>query len=140
MRLFTHIAPLYKMKPMSDYPKVLIVDDEASLVQLCKFVLELAGFEVRGAYNGRQALHLVAEEIPDLIVLDVMMPGMNGIEVCRRIRQDHPDHPPYILMYTADESDRTKDSSLKAGANELVTKATPPHELADRIIANIPSA
>ena len=128
------------MKSMGNYSKVLIVDDEASLVQLCKFVLEMAGFEVRGAYNGRQALHLVAEEIPDLIVLDVMMPGMNGIEVCRRIREEHPGHPPYILMYTADESEQTKDSSLQAGANELVTKATPPHELADRIIASIPSA
>lgn len=131
---------LIKMMPMSNYPKVLIVDDEASLVQLCKFVLELAGFEVRGAYNGRQALHLVAEEIPDLIVLDVMMPGMDGIEVCRRIRKEHPKHPPYILMYTADESERTKEYSMQAGANELVTKATPPHELADRIIASVPSS
>ena len=127
------------MKRMSNFHKVLIVDDEASLVQLCKFVLEMAGFEVRGAYNGRQALHLVAEEIPDLIVLDVMMPGMNGIEVCRRIREEYPSDAPYILMYTADESEKTKDSSLQAGANELVTKATPPHELADRIIASVPS-
>lgn len=125
---------------MAQLRKVLIVDDETSLVQLCKFVLEIAGFEVRGAYNGRQALHLVAEELPDLIVLDVMMPGMNGIEVCRLIRENHPSHPPYILMYTADDSDHTKDNSLKAGANELVTKETLPHELADRIIASLPTA
>ena len=120
---------------MAQVQKVLIVDDEASLVQLCKFILEMAGFEVRGAYNGRQALHLVAEEIPDLIVLDVMMPGMNGIEVCRQIRKKHPNHTPYILMYTADESEQTKHNSLGAGANEFITKAIPPHELADRIIS-----
>jgi len=125
---------------MANYPKVLIVDDEASLVQLCKFVLEMAGFEVRGAYNGRQALNLIAEELPDLIVLDVMMPGMNGIEVCRRIRETHPSNPPYIMMYTADDREGTKDSSLQAGANELVTKDTPLHILTDRIIASTPSA
>jgi len=125
---------------MTQVQKVLIVDDEASLVQLCKFILEMAGFEVRGAYNGRQALHLVAEEIPDLIILDVMMPGMNGIEVCRQIRESHPQEAPYILMYTADDSEQTKSSSLIAGANEFVTKETLPHELADRIIASRPNA
>ena len=66
--------------------KILVVDDEMELVQLYRIVLESEGYNVHGAYNGKQALRLVDEEEPNLILLDVMMPGMDGIEVCRQIR------------------------------------------------------
>jgi DNA-binding response OmpR family regulator len=119
--------------------KILVVDDEASLVQLCKLILEHAGFEVRGAYNGNQALHLITEEVPDLIILDVMMPGMDGIEVCKKIRTQYSQHHPFILMYTADDSEQTRLSGMKAGANELITKDTPISELTNKIISLLPA-
>ncbi|MFW6096609.1 MAG: response regulator, partial [Chloroflexota bacterium] len=71
---------------MAKTKKILIVDDERSLVELCQIILESAGFDVRGAFSGREALNMITEDVPDLVLLDVMMPGMDGIEVCRRIR------------------------------------------------------
>lgn len=113
--------------------KILVVDDEDSLVQLCQLILEDAGFRVRGAIGGKEALRLVEEEMPDLILLDVMMPGMDGIEVCRHIRYEYQDGRPFILMYTADDRELTRRNSLSAGANGLLTKDTPVHELASKI-------
>lgn len=118
---------------MAQTNKVLVVDDEISLVQLCQLILEDAGYEVRGAVSGTEALRLIHEDIPDLILLDVMMPGMDGIELCREIRRRYVAERPYILMYTADDRDLTRQNSLRAGANDLITKDTPVHELASRI-------
>jgi CheY-like chemotaxis protein len=112
---------------------ILVVDDESSLVQLCQLVLEDAGFKVRGAYSGRQALQFLAEELPDLVLLDVMMPGMDGIEVCRQIRARQDNGQPRIIMYTADERDSTRDNSLAAGADALITKETPIYDLPSKI-------
>lgn len=119
--------------------KILVVDDETSLVQLCKLILEDAGYEVRGAFSGRQALHLLTEDVPDLILLDVMMPGMDGIEVCRRIREIYPTKRPCILMYTADDREKTRANSLRAGADDLIAKDTPVIELASKISAFLPN-
>jgi DNA-binding response OmpR family regulator len=113
--------------------KILVVDDETSLVKLCQIVLENAGFEVRGAYNGKQALNLLNDEMPDLILLDVMMPGMNGIELCRTIRNNHQAKRVHIVMYTADSSDSTRKCSMEAGANDLITKETPIYDLPVKI-------
>jgi CheY-like chemotaxis protein len=118
---------------MADLNKILVVDDEPSLVELCKIILQQAGYIVRGAYNGRQALSMVVEETPDLVLLDVMMPGMDGIEVCRQIRTEHEKPPPCIVMYTADERDETRDSSLTAGATAVLTKEIPVFDLPQRI-------
>lgn len=117
---------------MQQARKILVVDDEESLVQLCRIILEAAGYQVRGAYNGRQALHLIAEDLPDLVLLDVMMPGMSGIEVCRQIRAQHRDFP-RIIMYTADDRHRTRLESLKAGANDVLTKETPLYDIANKV-------
>lgn len=118
---------------MAKTNKVLVVDDEISLVQLCQLILEDAGYKVRGAVSGTEALRLIHEDVPDLILLDVMMPGMDGLEVCREIRRRYEEERPYILMYTADDRDLTRQNSLRAGANDLITKDTPVHELASRI-------
>ena len=113
--------------------KVLVVDDEVSLVQLCQLILEDAGYKVRGAVSGSEALRLIHEEMPDLILLDVMMPGMDGIEVCRQIRGRYASERPFIIMYTADDREYTRKTSMAAGANALLTKDTPVHEIATRI-------
>ncbi|WP_420627447.1 response regulator [Candidatus Leptofilum sp.] len=114
-------------------PKILVVDDEQSLVNLCLLILEQAGYNVRGALSGKQALQMVGDEVPDLILLDVMMPGMTGIEVCRRIRETMTTERPYILMYTADDRQYTKTESLDAGANDLISKDTPIFDLPNKI-------
>lgn len=114
--------------------KILVVDDEPYLVELCRIIFESAGYQVRGALNGRQALTLIGEEMPDIVLLDVMMPGMTGIEVCRHIRARYEEKGPSILMYTADDREETRQSSLAAGADDFITKATPIVDLLERII------
>lgn len=113
--------------------KILVVDDEISLVQLCQFILEDAGYKVRGALSGSQALEMIVDDMPDLVLLDVMMPGMDGIETCRQIRTRYEEQRPYILMYTADDRETTRTNSMDAGANDLITKDTPVAELASTI-------
>ncbi len=113
--------------------KILIVDDEISLVQVCQLILEGAGHSVRGAVNGRQALRMITEEMPDFILLDVMMLGINGIEVCRLIRQEHKSPRPIIVMYTADSRAEVKTDSLAAGADACLTKQNPFYDLPEKI-------
>jgi len=121
------------IEPLCQGSKILVVDDEHSLVNLCLLIFEQAGYHVRGAFSGKQALQMVGDEMPDLILLDVMMPGMDGIEVCRRIRQLELAQRPYILMYTADDRQNTKTESLNAGANDLISKETPIFDLPQKI-------
>jgi len=118
--------------------KVLVVDDEHSLVELCRIILESAGFCVRTALNGTEALDLIRQDMPDIVLLDVMMPGMSGIEVCRHIRQKFSAHKPCIFMYTADDSRETYDTSKTAGANAFITKDTPLFDLPTKINAYLP--
>ncbi len=125
---------------MTAFKNILVVDDEISLVELCRIILQHAGYAVRGASSGRQALQLVNESPPDLVLLDVMMPGMDGIEVCRQIRAQHAGPPPHILMYTADDRDETRSNSLAAGANEVLTKEIPVFDLPVRINSYLSAA
>jgi CheY-like chemotaxis protein len=113
--------------------KILVVDDDVSLVQVCQIILQEAGHEVQVAVNGRQALRIVTQEMPDFILLDIMMPGMDGIEVCRRIRQSHPAAQPIIVMYTADGRTNVRADSQAAGADGFVIKQNPFHDLPDKI-------
>ncbi len=115
--------------------KILVVDDEADLAHLYRLVLEMSGYEVRAATSGKEALRLLREDIPHLVLLDVMMPGMDGIEVCHQIRKgDIPsDRQPVIIMYTANDSAENRMSSHAAGANELVSKDVPVEKLTAKI-------
>ena len=121
------------MFPKMQTAKILVVDDDISLVQLSQLILEDMGYTVRGAVSGSQALVMIAEDMPDLILLDVMMPQMDGFAVCRKIRKRYLPPIPYILMYTADDREETYLKSLEAGANDLITKDTPISELAAKI-------
>ena len=114
---------------------ILVVDDEIGALTLIGIMLERGGFGVLKAKDAKSALAILDQNTPDMIILDVMMPGMDGIEVCRQIRHNYEDQRPFILMYTADDRELTRRNSLMAGANELLTKDTPVHELASKIDA-----
>ena len=112
---------------------ILVVDDEIGALTLIGIMLERGGFGVLKAKDARSALGVLDQNTPDMIILDVMMPGMDGIEVCRRIRQLELAQRPYILMYTADDRQNTKTESLNAGANDLISKETPIFDLPQKI-------
>jgi two-component system, OmpR family, response regulator VicR len=112
--------------------KVLVVDDEKTLVKALKFNLEKEGFRVEEAYNGEEALKKVAELEPDIIVLDLMLPGLDGFEVCRQIRKKL-EIP--IIMLTARGDDIDKVLGLELGADDYLTKPFNPRELVARIKA-----
>jgi two-component system alkaline phosphatase synthesis response regulator PhoP len=110
-------------------PKVLIIDDEKRIVDGVKKYYEQAGFTVLAAYDGNQGYSLAIQEEPDLIVLDLMLPGMDGLDVCRKIRQ-RDDVP--IIMLTARVEETDKLIGLELGADDYVTKPFSPRELVAR--------
>lgn len=112
--------------------KVLVVDDEESLAELVQGYLEREGFEVSIANTGEQALKLAKTVRPELVVLDVMLPGMDGVEVCRQIRQFSDA---YIIMLTARTEEIDKIVGLSMGADDYMTKPFSPRELVARIKA-----
>lgn len=108
--------------------RVLIVDDEQDIVESLKFVLEEADFECHCAYNGEEGLNLAKEILPNLIILDVMMPKINGFKICRLLKYDikYKDIP--ILMVTARSQNEDKLIGEETGVDEYITK---PFELDD---------
>ena len=114
-------------------PCVLIVEDEGAQLEVLKYNLEAEGFDVVMAENGDEALLLVAEEDPDLIVLDWMLPNVSGIEICRRIKADPATRPIPIVMLSArgDEVDRVR--GLETGADDYVVKPYSVVELMARL-------
>ena len=111
---------------------VLVVDDEPNIVDLAKLYLEQDGFNVIVATDGEQALALIADESPDLVVLDLMLPKIDGWDVCRQVRAES-DLP--ILMLTARDDDVDKIVGLELGADDYLTKPFNPRELVARIKA-----
>jgi DNA-binding response OmpR family regulator len=109
---------------------VLVVEDEASIASFVSLYLKNAGYEVRTAANGAEALASVQKEQPSLIVLDLMLPDIDGIEICRRIRQ-RSEIP--ILMLTARDEDVDKIIGLEVGADDYMTKPFNPRELVARV-------
>jgi two-component system alkaline phosphatase synthesis response regulator PhoP len=112
--------------------RVLVVDDDAKTVELVKLYLNRDGYRVLTAYDGVEALRLAREGHPDLIVLDLMLPGMDGLEVCQTLRTES-DVP--IIMLTAKTTDQDKLKGLDLGADDYVTKPFSPRELAARVRA-----
>jgi len=111
---------------------VLVVDDDVKTVELVKLYLNRDGYRVLAAYDGAAALHLARESRPDLIVLDLMLPGVDGLEVCRSLRSES-DVP--IIMLTARTTDEDKLTGLGLGADDYVSKPFSPRELAARVRA-----
>ena len=112
--------------------RVLVVDDDTKTVELVKLYLNRDGYRVLTAFDGTEALRLARESHPDLIVLDLMLPGVDGLRVCRTLR-DESDIP--IIMLTAKTTDQDKLTGLDIGADDYVTKPFSPRELAARIRA-----
>ncbi|MER7456022.1 response regulator transcription factor [Micromonospora sp. NPDC126480] len=110
---------------------VLVVDDDRTVSDVVRRYLEQDGCRVRLSFDGADALAAVAAEPPDLVVLDLMMPGLDGIEVCRRLRARMPDLPVVMLTALGDEADRV--AGLEVGADDYVTKPFSPRELVLRI-------
>ncbi|MBN1145954.1 MAG: response regulator transcription factor [Anaerolineales bacterium] len=112
---------------------ILIVDDEPNIVQLARMYLERDGFRVEAVGDGRAALEAAARLKPALMALDIMLPEMDGLEVCRRLRAQ--DNPLPILMLTARDEDMDKILGLEMGADDYLTKPFNPHELVARVKA-----
>lgn len=110
-----------------------MVDDEPAIVKLVSMNLEMDGFEVISAYDGVEALAKAREENPDLIILDLMMPGLDGIEVCRALRKTDALTPIMFLTVKDDEVDKVL--GLEMGADDYVTKPFSPRELVARVKA-----
>ncbi|MBF0754200.1 MULTISPECIES: response regulator transcription factor [Jeotgalicoccus] len=113
--------------------KLLVVDDEPSILTLLKFNLEQSGFEVLTAENGNDALEIAVNEDLTLIVLDLMLPGMDGMDVCKTLRQEKINTP--ILMLTAKDDEFDKILGLELGADDYMTKPFSPREVVARVKA-----
>ena len=112
--------------------KILVVDDDVKTVELVKLYLNRDGYRVLTAYDGMEALRLARESHPDLIVLDLMLPGIDGLEICHTLRTES-DVP--IIMLTAMTTDQDRLTGLDLGADDYVTKPFSPRELAARVRA-----
>ncbi|RPF51108.1 response regulator YycF [Aquisalibacillus elongatus] len=114
--------------------KVLVVDDEEPIADILKYNLENEGYDVVVAYDGDEAIELTKREVPDIILLDIMLPEKDGMEVCRQIRKDF-QMP--IIMLTAKDSEIDKVLGLELGADDYVTKPFSNREVIARVKANL---
>jgi DNA-binding response OmpR family regulator len=118
--------------------KILVVDDEREILDLLTDHLEDEGYAVSQAVDGEQALEGARREPPDLVLLDITIPGVNGLEVLRRLRRDHPRIP--VIMITGIEDEALARSTLKMGAFDYVQKPFDPYRLSALVLAAIGAA
>jgi two-component system, OmpR family, phosphate regulon response regulator PhoB len=114
---------------------VLVVDDDPDVCDLVRYKLEQSGFDVRRASDGDQALREVEAEIPDLVLLDIMMPGMSGLEVLERWRANGATEKLPVIMLTAKAQENDVERGFELGADDYVIKPFSPRELARRVTA-----
>lgn len=107
---------------MTEKKKILIVDDETFIVETVKFALEHAGYECVVAYDGIEAVKMTREHSPDLILLDIMLPKLNGFKVCRLLKFDEKFKHIAIIMMTARTQEKDRTLGLETGADEYMTK------------------
>lgn len=117
--------------------KIMVVDDETYIVELVKFNLEKEGFQVVVAYDGLSAMELVKSELPELIILDIMLPKMDGLEVCKALKMDSNYHSIPIIMLTARAEEIDTVLGLELGADDYITKPFSPRELIARVKARL---
>ena len=121
--------------------RVLLAEDEPNIVESLKFVLERAGFDVAVEVDGRQALNATLDNVPDVLVLDVMLPGMDGYEVLRQLRADRRSETLPVLMLTAKGQREDRELALECGADLFITKAFSNAEVVEAVewLANRPN-
>ncbi|OGO17592.1 MAG: hypothetical protein A2Z15_08485 [Chloroflexi bacterium RBG_16_50_11] len=102
--------------------KILIVEDDPSFSRAINYIVQKEGYDVITASNGMTGLRMAKEEKPDLLILDVMLPGLDGFEICNRLRQDPQTAKLPIIMLSAKGQEADKATGLKVGANEYLTK------------------
>jgi len=115
--------------------KILLVDDEPDIVEFLGYNLKKEGYEVLTATNGKDALSIAKQEVPNLIILDVMMPDMDGIETCREIREQKNLQEVIIAFLTARNEDYTQIAGFEVGADDYITKPIKPRVFISRVKA-----
>jgi two-component system alkaline phosphatase synthesis response regulator PhoP len=118
-----------------DQKKILVVDDEVDLVETIRFPLEAEGFNVLVAYNGEDALNMARTENPDLILLDIMLPKLDGYKVCRLLKFDERFRNIPIIMLTARAQEKDRIIGMETGANEYITKPFDMDKLLEKVKA-----
>jgi two-component system, OmpR family, alkaline phosphatase synthesis response regulator PhoP len=119
-------------KPMH---KVLVVDDEEPILELLKYNLEKDGYEVKTAADGMRAIEIARKFIPDLVLLDIMMPKMDGVETCRLIREIPEMQKAFVVFLTARSEEYSEVAAFDVGADDYITKPIKPRALMSRITA-----
>jgi len=136
--LFNFAAPKEKMKKeKTDYAdyKILLVDDEEDIIEFLSYNLKKEGFEVLTAFNGEEAVKIAKKELPHLILMDIMMPKMDGMAAVEEIRKIPALDNTFIMFLTARSEDYSQIAGFEAGADDYVTKPIKPKILIKRIIA-----
>ncbi len=113
--------------------KILVVDDEPNIVLSLEFLMNQAGYEVRKASDGEEALEAVKANPPDLMLLDVSLPGCSGYEVCERVRSNPDWRQVVVVMLTAKGRDVEREKGLALGADDYITKPFATQELVDKV-------
>ena len=114
--------------------RVLICDDEPYIVESVSYVVRKAGFDVVTAEDGEQALEAAHREKPDLVFLDIMMPGISGDEVCRRLKADPKTRDTHVVILTARGQEEDERRAMEMGADEFMTKPFSPRKLRARLL------
>ena len=113
--------------------RILLVDDDADMRKIFRKHLELAGYEVVEATDGEQALAQVGEQPPDLVILDVMLPKLNGYEVCAKLKKGRTTRHIPIVMFTAKGTTGEQIEGIRVGADSYISKLCPAQDLLDRV-------
>ncbi len=113
--------------------KILVIEDDPSTSRLVDYSLRHEGYQVLTASNGLEGIRKAHNEAPDLIILDVMLPGMDGFEICHRLRSEPDTAQLPILMFSAKVQEIDKETGLKVGADDYLSKPTAPAEIVSRV-------
>jgi two-component system alkaline phosphatase synthesis response regulator PhoP len=120
--------------------KIMVVDDEPYIARVIKFKLEQEGYTVISANDGVTGLERIRQERPDLVLLDVMMPGLNGYEVCQQIKADAELQGIPVIFLTAKGQERDREQGINLGASDYITKPFSPNRLLELVRSTIGSA
>ena len=114
-------------------PKIVVIEDEVDILEVINYNLSKEGFDVCSALDGEEGLALIKKEVPDLVLLDLMLPGLDGIEICRKLKTDYSTRSIHIIMVTAKGEESDIVLGLGMGADDYMVKPFRPRELMARI-------